>query len=420
MEWLAYNYLLDCAFQSCATYKPQYKTDIKSVFPTDKKILNTFYLIGDAGYASNNESTPGLIALKEHLGKAGIKDHVIFLGDNIYPDGLPKKKYGARELAEHRLDAQLDAVSGFNGKTIFIPGNHDWYANGLKGLKRQKDYIQKKLNDKDSFLPNNFCGLEELKISDKVHLVLIDSQWYLEDWDKHPVINDECDDIKTREQFFAAFEDLLSDEQDKTILVAMHHPVVTYGPHGGQLGFDKNIYPVGKTIPLPVLGTLASHIRKSGGVSIQDRINERYNQMANRLLTMARRGNKIIFASGHEHSLQYNQYEGIPVIVSGSGSKESATKLVTGAEFTYGKQGFARLDIFEDGSSWVRYFIDGSDVPVFQTEVYSPDPEPLVNELKEDFPKFEKKSIYNKSDTDKSVFYKGFWEINTAMFTVPT
>jgi hypothetical protein len=25
----------------------------------------------------------------------------------------------------------------FQGKTIFIPGNHDWY-NGIKGLERQE------------------------------------------------------------------------------------------------------------------------------------------------------------------------------------------------------------------------------------------------------------------------------------------
>ena len=34
-------------------------------------------------------------------------------------------------------------VKDFKGNTIFIPGNHDWYSNGLKGLKRQEKYVTK-------------------------------------------------------------------------------------------------------------------------------------------------------------------------------------------------------------------------------------------------------------------------------------
>lgn len=56
-----------------------------------------------------------------------------------------KKNHPNRKLAEHRLNVQINLVDGFKGQTIFIPGNHDYYSNGIKGLKRQEDYIIEQL-----------------------------------------------------------------------------------------------------------------------------------------------------------------------------------------------------------------------------------------------------------------------------------
>src|SRR5690606_21991168 len=103
------------------------------------------------------------------------------------------------ELAEYRIDIQAEIGKKIKGRTIFIPGNHDWYSDGLKGLRRQEKHVDNILG-KNSFLPEDGCPLEREKINDEVALLLIDSQWFIEDWDKHPTMNDDCD-IKTREQF---------------------------------------------------------------------------------------------------------------------------------------------------------------------------------------------------------------------------
>lgn len=405
--------LLLIIFNSCATYTAQYlDKDKKVTYPYGKKLEKRFFLIGDAGNAAMGETTLGLKALKSVLDTTSAKDYVLFLGDNLYPEGMPEKDSPERAIAEYRLDAQVDALKDFDGQIVFIPGNHEYYSGGIKGLKRQEDYLNKKLKDKQKqvFYPEDGCGLTQIEVSDDIQLVIMDSQWFLEDWDNNPGINDDCD-IKTREKLFLAVEDALKDNQEKTIIFAVHHPLYTNGPHGGQFAAEKHLYPFQNSLPLPGIASLVTLVRKSGGISIQDRINERYRQMADRLITLSRDSDRIIFVSGHEHSLQYSRDGNIPQIVSGAGSKTSATKITKNAQFTYGKQGFAMLDVFDDGSSWVRYYAaeeDGTRL-LFETPIHQADKEYKLDSLPTKFPATVQASIYKTDDTEKNELYEGVW-----------
>ncbi|MCB0486537.1 MAG: metallophosphoesterase, partial [Flavobacteriaceae bacterium] len=127
---------------SCATLNKQIKVGQDVVDISNKEIEHTFYLIGDAGNASMNSSTQALKMLEEALKKDSKNTTVLFLGDNLYPNGLPKKESPKRELAEHRLQVQINSVKNSKGNTIFISGNHDWYSNGIKGVKRQQEFIE--------------------------------------------------------------------------------------------------------------------------------------------------------------------------------------------------------------------------------------------------------------------------------------
>ena len=158
---------------SCATYKPQLKKKYVQSKPNDKEVAHTFYLIGDAGNSQLGGSTPALLAFEKELKKAKKNSTAIFLGDNIYEFGMPKKNKKNRKLAEHRIDAQINTVKDFKGKPIFIPGNHDWYNKGIKGLKRQEDYVEDKLG-KNAFLPEKGCPIEHKSISDDIELIIID------------------------------------------------------------------------------------------------------------------------------------------------------------------------------------------------------------------------------------------------------
>ncbi|MCK8524308.1 metallophosphoesterase [Aquimarina sp. D1M17] len=396
---------------SCATYSPSYKVENFSKSLPKKAIEKTFYLVGDAGYANLNESTKGLTALEKVLDTAKTNDsYMLFLGDNIYQKGMPKKDAPDRELSEHRINAQVETTKKFNGTSIFIPGNHDWYNNGIEGLRRQEKYVIEQMKKKNAFLPNNGCPLESVEINDKVHLLIIDTQWYLVNWDKHPTINDNCD-IKTRDKFFVELEGELKKHSKKTIILAMHHPMFTNGPHGGKFHFMKHIFPSKKKIPLPILGSLVSLMRSQGGVTTQDISNAHYNRMMRRLATMARSIDRIVFVSGHEHSLQYIDSDGLKQIVSGSGSKVSAAALGKDGLFAFPGQGFAILDVYTDGSSNVRFYSGESETPelVYQTEVHEKDREYDISNIPNIFKPRTSASIYKKEEVQKSGLYRFFW-----------
>ncbi|GAA4936983.1 metallophosphoesterase [Algibacter agarivorans] len=396
-----YKILVIFLFSSCATFKPQYKNANTNVDIPNAEVEHSFYLIGDAGNSPLGESSKALQAFKAALSKASKNSTAIFLGDNIYPKGIPKAKDVGRAFAEHQMNIQTDAVSGFKGKTIFIPGNHDWYSNGIAGLKRQEKFVETILG-KNTFLPENGCPIENIHISDDIELIIIDSQWYITNWDKHPTLNDACD-IKTRAAFFDEYSSLIKKARGKTTIVAVHHPMYTNGSHGGQFTFGSHMK------PLPVLGTLKNVIRKTSGIANVDLQNSRYNELKKRLVTISQENKKVVFVSGHEHNLQYLTADNLRQIVSGSGSKVTATRNAGGGQFSYGTPGYVKLDVFKDGSSYARFYAVENDKAVYETEVFQPNVKKTFTTYPFSFPKQKSASIYSEEETDKSGAYKFLW-----------
>lgn len=384
---------------ACATHKPQYKEGvIQGEYPSNKELEHSFYLLGDAGYSELEEASTAIQEFEKALNLASENSTAIFLGDNVYPNGLTENA-SEKKLSEHRLQVQINAAKSFKGQTIFIPGNHDWYS-GLDNLKLQEKFVENALG-KNTFLPENGCPIERINVSEDIVLILVDSQWYITDWDKHPKINDECE-FKTRARFIDEFESEVKKARGKTTIIAIHHPMFTNGPHGGQYSLGSHM------TPAPILGTLKNVIRNTSGASNSDLNNKRYRELKELLVTLAQQNDKALFVSGHEHSLQYVLENNLPQIVSGSGSKTSATRNLGGGYFSYGHQGYARLDVFKDGSSFVRFYATGNDSPVFQTEVIKTNVS-----IKKDFvntmPKTVKASIYSKEETNKGKSYTKAW-----------
>ncbi|OYQ37339.1 metallophosphoesterase [Flavobacterium cyanobacteriorum] len=365
----------------CATYKPRYGVatgPYKTVITYDEpqKPLHRFYLIGDAGYANGPDTHEVLSAVGRNLEKEGENTSLLYLGDNIYPYGMPVKKDGAkRKDAEGSLKAQMELAGLFPGKTYFIPGNHDWYS-GYNGLKEQEKFIEAILG-KDAFLPGKGCGITDVKVNDKLTVIAIDSQWYIEDWDNYPTINDDCT-IKTREDLFTELESLLNKNQDRVIVLAIHHPLMSNGAHGGQFSLRKQLFPLKYHVPVPVLGTLINIVRRASGYSTQDIQSRVYRTLSNRIKALIQGRDNVIVVSGHDHNLQYINHNNIHQIISGSGSKKEAAKAVYDNDFSYGGAGYAVLDINDDGTGEVSYFAvkDGKEDKLFEHKILvKPNPE---------------------------------------------
>ncbi len=398
--------ILFALFISCATYKPNYakKNFVNPKLP-ETTPTHSFFLIGDAGNVKMNEELTPLNFFQEELNKASENSTALFLGDNVYPTGIYPKKHKNYQLSKYRLKVQTDAAQNYKGRPIFIPGNHDWY-NGIDGLKRQEKLVEKALG-KNTFLPEGGCGLEDVKINDKLTLIIIDSEWFIMNWNGAPKMNDNCT-IKTRERFIEELSSLFKKNRDKNVVVAMHHPLYSNGPHGGSFSVKDHMSPV------PVLGTLKNMIRAHSGIQT-DNFNKKYSELILQIETIAEDFNdRIVFVSGHEHNLQYITQNGFKQIVSGAGSKQSAALIGYGAQFTYGNHGYSKLNFYENGTAFVEFYAandkDGHKL-LFRKKIMNP-----FSEKKEfsftEYREHKKEittSIYPKEATKVSGFHKFMW-----------
>ncbi|GAB4254017.1 MAG: metallophosphoesterase [Saprospiraceae bacterium] len=357
----------------------------------------TVYLIGDAGDTEMGEVPPAVRLLGEKLKTAPENSATVFLGDNIYPDGLPPKHDPGRALAEYRLKVQLDILKDYKGKPYFIPGNHDWYQDeGRKGVERQEEFIEKYLGlGKDVWLPNHGCGdIETENFSKSVVGVFVDSEWYLMNWLKERELNEGCE-IRSRQNFMFFFQEALKKNRRKNVVVFMHHPLHTNGGHGGRYSVKQHLFPLTDLnprlyIPFPGVGTAFMFLRATVG-SRTDTAHPLYREMKKIMEREARKNGSFIFAAGHEHNLQYFEIENQSYIVSGSGSKVDPVAKGRGLQFGYGKEpGFSILKFYPEGETWLEFWVaegDGSKgrklfsrqikgkLPTFKTE--KPDEYPI-------------------------------------------
>ena len=396
--------------QSCATNNVQLGENNKNPStdnePNHTKIAHTFYLIGDAGNSDHHNSKIILQSLEEKLVKADKKSTLLFLGDNVYPKGVPPEEDKTNyEIAVNKLKNQLKITTDFKGKTVFIPGNHDWYS-GIKGLERQEKIIQTYLNDKKAFSPRKGCAIQDEDINDNICLVTIDSQWFLEDWDKSPTINDDCT-IKSREAFFEELESVLTKNKDKIVFIAMHHPLMSNGTHGGQFSLRKQLFPLEQNIPLPIVGSLFNIIRKTSGISPQDIQNKQYTAYVKRFKTILQSQNNVVVLSGHDHNLQYIDKENIKQIISGAGSKSEAARAINSNDFSYGKNGYAVVDVYENGETNVSFFGREANKTqlLLKKRIFYPKKE-VVIKYPDTIPSTFQSAIYTPEMIKKSGFYR--------------
>ena len=317
------------------------------------------FLVGDAGKPAPR-GEPVLEALTRELARDPSRSLVVFLGDNIYPHGLPPVASPERAKAERRLSAQIAGVRASGARAIFIPGNHDWAGGGAEGgeaVRRQGAFLEERGAPLASLLPVAGCpGPAITDVGPKLRLVLLDTQWWLEEEPRHPTTG--CS-AGSEQEVLAALRDALGSAGERNVAVLAHHPLAAGGPHGGQFGWADNVFPLRTVkpwlwIPLPGLGSIYPLARKEG-ISPQDFSNERNRHMRAALEGVLREHPPLVYASGHEHSLQVLRGGSARnLLVSGGGilgHTDRAVCLPT-SRFALGRAGFMRLDV--EGGGRVR------------------------------------------------------------------
>lgn len=334
------------------------------------------YLIGDAGLAVGD--TPVIAQLRAEVMERSRRSAVVvaFLGDNIYEYGMHERShpYYAKDVAQ--LEAQIDVVRGTSARGIFVPGNHDWGYSGSRGLaqvQRQYDYINEvaATGVDVAFLPRAGCpGPAAVEVGPSVLLVIIETDlWLRGDGSAEGA---ECPNGSTAQALDSLRAILHRNAQtgDRQVVALGHHPLMTFGTHGGYFDWKNQLFPGTNLwaplyIPLPFLYPIVRNM----GVSSQDLKNATNRRMRGQLEEVFGQfpDQPLVYAAGHEHSLQVYEGEDYGVgwsLVSGAGSRLTEVSDHFGALFVAGKHlrelGYMRLEFLPDGRVLLSVITDGT------------------------------------------------------------
>lgn len=345
--------------------------------PSEKPIYQVF-LSGDGGEPLPDGKDPYIIALKKHLEKTEENAALLFLGDNIYPNGLPDTSNPACKSKQSVLLEQINMYKNFKGKVFWVAGNHDWdegHELGLEHRLNQERFVELHSGRGNIYYPDSGCpGPSAIELSDKVVLVFLDTQWWLHQFDK-PKDKALCG-VSTEEEMVQAITAELSKYEGKHVLLAAHHPMETCGPHGGKYPWRSHLFPLTEFnrklwIPLPVLGSAYVYGRKAARY-VQDVPNKHYKRMRNGFETAFEKYPGTTYVNGHDHSLQLITKNKVNYITSGSASQVSHVVKKPYLDFGLAGNGYVVISIFPNGEKWAEYYMtskEGTSQVVFRKKL---------------------------------------------------
>lgn len=319
--------------------------------PTPDEVEMVVFLIGDAG-----EATPGRSPVLAHLRRdveawsAGLgRDSavsVLYLGDVVYPSGIREPTHPGYTADTLRLRSQLDVLAGPNARRFsatgyFMAGNHDWGnlrgPAGLERIRNMTEHIEKSREEGllVEFLPDaGSPGPAVVDVRDWLRFVILDTHWWLQ---RQPEAE--------KRAFMEQVEEAMAGAGERHVVFAAHHPFASGGAHGG---------------PLPIWeGLGVVWLLRQTGSLVQDLNSVVYRELLFGLKEIfARAGRPLVFAGGHDHSLQVledvSPDEPHWSVVSGAGSKLTDVAFVRGMRYGDDVPGYMRLTFLTDGRVYLH------------------------------------------------------------------
>lgn len=347
--------LYGCSIQSSFLRQGE-SGHVPSIHPDS--ISHTILLIGDAGEPLPDEQELNFKILTYHASRYPKKTSIIFLGDNIYPKGLPESFHPDRNEMERRLNEQILIAARSGAFGLFVPGNHDWEyqgKNGLTALRRQEEFIIEKHLPNVTMLPRGgYPGPSIMDIGDSIRIIAVDTQWWLHAYDK-PLYDGDDDEVQTKKRFLDSLSQALNTQ--KKVVVVAHHPLESHGEHGGFFDWRDHIFPLRKLVewlwvPLPGIGSLYP-LSRMIGISDQDFSGRRYEELRFNLDSVLSLHEPVVYAAGHEHTLQVlDRKSRHYFLVSGKGIEKHDEGLTYGDNSIFASRGtgFMRMDFSMNGT----------------------------------------------------------------------
>ena len=328
-------------------------------------IVGRVIFIGDAGEINFKQEAVIPYAADQVLEG---KTTVFFLGDNIYPRGMGLPGSQEEGKTADIMRSQYGPIRAKGAPVYFLPGNHDWDKSGKDGfakIRAQGNFLAAQQDSLLKLVPPHGCPDPiEIPVSPNMVVIAYDSEWWLFPYTKIGP-NTECG-CTSEKEVLEKMEELFYKNQDKTILLASHHPFRSYGVHGGYYSLKDHLFPftvLNKDlyIPLPVIGSLYPLLRSSVFLNPEDMPHPDYRYLKQKVSEVFEGFPNLIYVAGHEHGLQFIRYGDQHQIVSGSGAKNSFIKKGRDLLYKNSVQGFVTVDMMRDRSVQVTYYsyLDG-------------------------------------------------------------
>ncbi len=323
--------------------------------PPIDEVESVTFLVGDAGKTIPDRS-PLLEAMRHDIENwAAVLDpgavSVLFLGDLVYPVGVRDRSHPQYVQDSTRLWNQIELLAGPNARERgaagwFVPGNHDWgNTSGTAGLDRIVN-LDRELSRARSVgiraelqPPFGGAGPSIVDVGRHLRVAMVDTHWFLQNRSR-----------ERTEGFIAGVRGALRTAGDRHVLIAAHHPYRSVGPHGAT--------------PLDPAWGVGFVLRKSGAI-VQDLNSTVYAELLHRMQSVFAVAERppLIFAGGHDHSLQVLEGETVRdpvhVLVSGAGSKVSSIEGSPQLAFGAARPGYMKLVTTRDGG--ITLFVVAGD-----------------------------------------------------------
>jgi len=364
------------------------------------------YTIFSIGGAPTEAGNATLAAFERRLASADPEaSAVVFTGNYSAHGPMPAVDHPKRTQVEADVLRHLDAVRPYvvrGGRVILLPGHLDF--EGPETVRRLRDFVDQSLFGEvggRTAMPVTACGDPVLfNLDEKVVLALLNSQWWMHDFDAHPRMNEDCQ-VKDRSKVPAAVNDIVKRWRASRLVFAMHHPIESRGPYGGRFPPEAHFVP-------PLVGSLSIWARQSGLVP-QHMSHVRYDAFAGGVFASAQKFGGFTFVSGHDKSLQLVFKKDQAQIVTGSAGETTQVVRPGKEGFTASRPGWAELHLgtdadtvsFHDGPSGEQLY-EGALPHVTRFGSDDLEPPPPI-------PEGRVVSTYAKKAFKKTGFFKGFF-----------
>ena len=311
-------------------------SDAQAAEPYDSTGKFTLLVVGDAGQPGDAlvKTNAAILAEATRVAELGSPlSAMAFTGDNFYPIGLNHTEGTRNELVETVLGPISGLLRVIGRENVHaVPGNHDYFCDmfgpipygSCNGGNLHELAIP--VWTYHLFGPASIRYPTKRNSTDSIELIMVNSPFFVRygeaSWDTY------YDSLRVLLKASAA------NKAIKWRLMFTHHPIYTFGEHGGYRVWDPTVQRIkflgacieDKKDPIRYLYRIAK--------SDEDICAPRYRQFRDSIMTIMHAGGAKIHAliSGHEHSLQFLAQRGglanTPniYIISGAGSKQDAVR----------------------------------------------------------------------------------------------